>query len=55
MKCFAIIDITLAEHLPMFGGFIGAGANGFSYKQSTGDSNPRARLGGRSEMAAETG
>ena len=32
------LDLTVAEHLPLFGGIIGVGANGFYYQQVTGDS-----------------
>ncbi len=39
------LDFTVAEHLPLFGGFIGIGANGFYYQQITGDSGSGARLG----------
>jgi hypothetical protein len=39
------LDLTAAEHLPLFGGFIGVGANGFYYQQITGDSGSGARLG----------
>lgn len=39
------LDLTVAQHLPLFGGFIGVGANGFYYQQLTGDSGPGARLG----------
>ena len=39
------LDLTAAEHLPLFGGFIGVGANGFYYEQVTGDSGSGARLG----------
>jgi hypothetical protein len=38
-------DTTVAQHLPLFGGFIGAGANAFYYKQVTGDSGDGAKLG----------
>ena len=34
------IDVTVAEHLPLLGGLIGIGANGFYYQQVTGDSSP---------------
>ena len=33
-------DVTVAEHLPLLGGVIGIGANGFYYQQVTGDSSP---------------
>jgi len=39
------IDATLAEHVPLLGGFIGAGASGFFYKQFTADSGSGAVLG----------
>ena len=38
------LDGTLAQHLPLFGGFVGAGANDFS-QQITGDSGSGAKLG----------
>ncbi|HKV54517.1 MAG TPA: transporter, partial [Candidatus Binataceae bacterium] len=40
------LDGTIAQHLPLFGEFIGAGANGFFYQQITGDGGSGARLGG---------
>jgi len=40
------LDATVAQHLPLFGGVAGAGANGFYIKQITGDSGSGARLGG---------
>ena len=39
------IDFTVAEHLPLFDGVIGVGANGFYYQQISGDSGSGARLG----------
>jgi hypothetical protein len=39
------LDFTVAEHLPIFGGIIGVGANGFYYQQITGDSGSGALLG----------
>jgi len=39
------LDLTVAQHLPLFGGFVGVGANGFYYQQLTGDSGSGARLG----------
>jgi len=39
------LDLTVAEHLPLFGGVIGLGGNGFYYQQITGDSGSGARLG----------
>jgi hypothetical protein len=38
-------DTTVAQHLPLFGGFIGAGVNGFYYEQLTGDDGDGAVLG----------
>jgi len=39
------LDLTVAEHLPLFGGIIGVGANGFYYQQISGDSGSGALLG----------
>ena len=39
------VDFTVAEHLPLFGGIIGIGANGFYYQQVTGDSGSGAKFG----------
>jgi hypothetical protein len=39
------LDVTVAEHLPLFGGFIGVGANAYYYKQFTADSGSGASLG----------
>jgi hypothetical protein len=39
------LDITAAEHLPLLGGIIGIGANGFYYQQITGDGGSGAFLG----------
>ena len=39
------LDATVAQHLPLFGGFVGVGANAFYYQQITGDSGSGARLG----------
>jgi hypothetical protein len=39
------VDATLAQHLPLFGGFVGAGATAFYLKQISGDSGSGARLG----------
>jgi len=39
------VDATVAQHLPLLGGFAGVGANGFYYKQFTGDSGSGAKLG----------
>jgi hypothetical protein len=49
------LDGTVAEHLPLFGGFIGGGANGFFYQQITGDGGSGARLGGFEGMTAGIG
>jgi hypothetical protein len=38
-------DLTVAQHLPLFGGIFGFGANAFYYQQITGDSGSGARLG----------
>lgn len=40
------LDGTIAQHLPLFGGFAGVGANGFYYQQISGDSGSGATLGG---------
>lgn len=39
------LDLTVAQHLPLCGGFIGVGGNGFYYQQISGDSGSGARLG----------
>jgi hypothetical protein len=39
------LDGTVAQHLPLFGGFIGVGANAFYYQQLSGDSGSGATLG----------
>jgi hypothetical protein len=39
------IDGTVAQHLPLFGGFAGVGVNGSYYKQFTADSGSGAKLG----------
>jgi hypothetical protein len=39
------LDATVAQHLPLCGGFIGVGANSFYYQQISGDSGSGARLG----------
>ncbi len=49
------LDGTLAEHLPLFGGFVGAGANGFFYQQITGDGGSGARLGSFEGMTTGVG
>jgi len=38
-------DLTVAEHLPLFGGLIGVGANFFYYQQINGDSGSGAVFG----------
>ena len=49
------IDGTIAQHLPLFGGFAGAGANAFYYKQFTADSGSGAKLGGFEAMSEGIG
>jgi hypothetical protein len=39
------VDATIAEHLPLLGGFVGVGASAFYYQQFTGDSGSGAKLG----------
>jgi hypothetical protein len=39
------VDATLAQHLPLFGGFAGVGATAFYLKQISGDSGSGAKLG----------
>ena len=39
------LDLTVAQHLPLLGGFVGVGANAFYYEQITGDSGADALLG----------
>jgi hypothetical protein len=39
------LDATVAQHLPLFGGFAGLGANAFYYQQVSSDSGSGARLG----------
>jgi hypothetical protein len=46
---------TVAQHLPLFRGFVGAGANGFIYQQISGDGDSGARLGGFERMTAGIG
>jgi len=38
------LDVTVAQHLPLFGGFVSVGANSFLYQQITGDSGSGATL-----------
>lgn len=49
------VDATVAQHLPLFGGFAGVGANAFYYKQFTADSGSGARLGSFEAMAEGIG
>jgi len=49
------LDGSIAEHLPLFGGFIGGGVNGYFYQQITGDSGGGARLGGFEGMTTGIG
>jgi hypothetical protein len=49
------LDLTAAQHLPLFGGIGGVGANGFFYQQWTGDSGGGARLGGFEGMTTGVG
>lgn len=49
------LDGTVAQHLPLFGGFIGVGANAFYYQQITGDSGSGATLGDFKVMTAGVG
>jgi len=39
------VDATVAQHLPLLGGYAGVGANAFYYKQFTGDTGSSAKLG----------
>jgi len=39
------LDGTIAQHLPLFGGFAGVGASAFYYQQISGDSGSGATLG----------
>ncbi len=48
-------DLTIAQHLPLAGGFVGIGANGFYYQQITGDSGSGAYLGGFEGMTLGIG
>jgi len=49
------LDGVIAQHLPLFGGFIGAGVNGYFYQQITGDSGSGAKLGSFEGMTAGIG
>ena len=48
-------DGTLAQHLPLFGGFAGAGVSGYWYKQADPDSGDGANLGGFKAMTTGLG
>ncbi len=49
------LDMTVAQHLPLLGGFIGVGANGFYYQQLSGDSGSGALLGSFKGMTTGVG
>jgi len=49
------IDVTLAQHFPLFKNFAGIGANGFYLLQTTGDSGSGAKLGSFEEMTVGVG
>jgi len=49
------VDGTVAQHLPLFGGFAGAGVNGYFYQQITGDSGSGAKLGSFEAMTTGVG
>jgi hypothetical protein len=49
------LDGTVAQHLPLLGGFVGAGANGFFYQQITGDGGRGAQLGSFEGMTTGVG
>lgn len=49
------LDLTVAQHLPLLGGFVGVGANGFYYKQIDGDIGSGARLGDFEGMTCGVG
>jgi hypothetical protein len=49
------IDGTVAQHLPLFGGYAGVGANAFYYKQFTADSGSGAKLGSFEAMSEGIG
>lgn len=49
------LDATLAQHLPLAGGFVGVGANAFYYQQISNDSGTGARLGGFEGMTTGVG
>jgi len=49
------LDLTVAQHLPLAGGFLGVGANAFYYKQISGDSGDFALLGDFEGMTTGVG
>jgi len=49
------LDGSIAQHLPLFGGFIGGGVNGYYYQQISGDSGSGAKLGSFEGMTAGIG
>jgi hypothetical protein len=49
------LDLTVAQHLPLLGGFVGVGANGFYYQQISGESGSGARLGDFEGMTCGAG
>ena len=49
------LDGTLAQHIPLAGGFVGLGVNGFWYDQVSGDSGAGARLGAFEGMTTGLG
>jgi hypothetical protein len=49
------LDVTAAQHLPLFGGLAGVGANLFYYQQISGDSGSGAMLGSFAGMTVGIG
>mgnify|MGYP003830411485 CR=1 FL=1 len=49
------LDVTVAEHLPLFGGLMGLGASGCYYDQVSGDSGSGAVLGDFEGRSASVG
>src|SRR5215813_8603418 len=49
------LDVTAAQHLPLFGGLAGVGANLFYYQQINGDSGSGAQLGSFAGMTVGIG
>jgi hypothetical protein len=49
------LDGTVAQHLPLLGGFAGVGANGFFYQQLTADGGSGAHLGSFEGMTTGIG